>query len=105
MRWRGEALMLLGQIEDACAVLEQAAQLADQVGHVRVMWDVRAAQARCARHVDDSAGAAQHEAAVQRIIAQIAANLPGDDLRLGLPDINLAASYSPSLQRGEGAGR
>jgi predicted ATPase/DNA-binding CsgD family transcriptional regulator len=90
LRWRGEALMLLGQLDAAHAVLEQAVQLADQVGHVRLIWDVRAALGRCARLCGDEAGAAQHEAIVQQIIDRIAVNLPSDDLRLSLPDISPA---------------
>jgi tetratricopeptide (TPR) repeat protein len=104
LRWRGEALMLLGQLDDARATLEQAAQLADQVGNVRVKWDIQAALAKCARLLGDESSAAQHEAAVQEIIAKIAANLPGDDLRLGLPDTHTNASHSPSLRSGEGVG-
>jgi tetratricopeptide (TPR) repeat protein len=101
LRWRGEALMLLDQLEDARATLHQAAQLADQVGNVRVKWDVQAALAKCARMLGDNVAAAQHEAVVQQIITQIAANLPGDDLRLGLPDTHLTPFGSPSPLNGE----
>jgi predicted ATPase len=90
LRWRGEALMLLGQIDESHAALEEAGRLADQVGHLRVIWEVRAAMAKLARLRGDEMGAVAHEAVVQHIISRISANLPGDDLRLGLPDLSPA---------------
>jgi hypothetical protein len=85
--WHGEALMLSGELDAAQAELQTAAEIADQVGRLRLIWDVQAALARCSHLRGDTERAAQHEAAVREIVGRIAANLTSDDLRLGLPEV------------------
>jgi predicted ATPase/DNA-binding CsgD family transcriptional regulator len=84
--WRGEALMLSGKLDEAQSELRTAAEIADQVGRLRLIWDVQAALARCAHLRGDTERANQHEASVREIVGRIAANLSSDDLRLGLPE-------------------
>jgi len=85
-RWRGMARLLLGDYNAADSELQIALRLAEAVGRLRLVWDIHDALARGCRMLGDDARAAEHEAAVQAIVNQIAANLKSDDLRLGLPD-------------------
>jgi len=85
-RWRGEAFLLLEQLDEAAIELEHALRIADTVSRLRLIWDIHAALARCYRQRGDDGRATEHEAAVRGIVARIAANLKSDDLRLGLPE-------------------
>jgi predicted ATPase len=89
-RWRGEALLAMRQFEVAVDELNQAAELADAIGRVRLMWEVQKALARCLREMGQRETARQHEARVQEIVARIADNLQDADMRAAfLESVNL----------------
>jgi tetratricopeptide (TPR) repeat protein len=84
-RWRGEALMAEGQFEYAEEVLKQAAELATEIGRVRLEWDIHKTlhQLYKTRGRDDLAG--EHKEIVQSIVTQIGENLQQAEMRAGLP--------------------
>ncbi len=56
-RWRGEALLAGGDSAGAEVELKRALELAQQVGRVRLLWDIHTALAACRRAIRDEDGA------------------------------------------------
>jgi tetratricopeptide (TPR) repeat protein len=84
-RWRGEALLASKAYETAEAELQRAAEMAEDIGRVRLSWDAHAALARLYRAQGQDDLVARHDAAVREIVNRIADNLQDADLRAGLP--------------------
>jgi tetratricopeptide (TPR) repeat protein/transcriptional regulator with XRE-family HTH domain len=76
-RWRGEALMARGAVDEAIAELSRAAARASGTGRVRLCRDLDAALARALVAAGDRARAATHEAAAAAITARMAASVAG----------------------------
>ncbi len=74
-RWRGEALLALGRLDDAQAELSHAAALAETIGRVRLVLDTQSALARLARAMGDAAAAGRHAAKARTGEEAIAASL------------------------------
>ncbi len=84
-RWRGLALLVLGQDTEAGEELKQAVELAQIIGCPRLLWDVHDACARYYTALENSRLAAHHEEEVEKIVAGIAAGLEDEALKAGLP--------------------
>jgi tetratricopeptide (TPR) repeat protein len=84
-RWRGAALMAEGKLEDAEEVLELAAELAEEVGRVRLQWDVHESLSQLYDALGRDDLAREHEAIVQGLVQQIRENLQQPEMRAGLP--------------------
>ena len=74
-----------GQFEEAKEVLKQAAELATEIGRVRLMWDVHEALHLLYKTRSRDELAREHEDIVQSIVKQIGENLQQDEMRAGLP--------------------
>lgn len=68
-RWRGESLLMLNDLEHAERDLQQAAQLADGIGRVRLIMDVQRALARLYGARGDPKRALAHNERAQKISA------------------------------------
>jgi tetratricopeptide (TPR) repeat protein/transcriptional regulator with XRE-family HTH domain len=79
-RWRGEALLGCGAYPEAAEPLREAAALTEDVGRIRLQWDVERALARLYRQQDLPQQAAPHEAAAARLAQCIARGLRGSGL-------------------------
>ncbi len=83
-RWRGEALLALGELKMAAAELEQALGLAEAIGRPRLAWDLHAALAKVYRGQKKEEVALEHEAQVKQIVDNLANNLPDPTIRKAL---------------------
>ncbi len=84
-RWRGIALLTMGQAEAAGEELQQAADLARIIGAPRLRWDIHEALARYHEQIEDSEAARQHRQETKKIVTTIAAGLEDETLMTGLP--------------------
>jgi predicted ATPase/DNA-binding SARP family transcriptional activator/pimeloyl-ACP methyl ester carboxylesterase len=85
LRWRGVALLTLGPFEPAAAALEQALEMAEIYGRIRLIWQIHEALADLYRVQKQEEQASNHDRQVQKIVHQIAANLQEAEFRAGLP--------------------
>ncbi len=85
LHWRGMALLTLEQFETAAATLQQALEIAEGYGRIRLVWQLHAALAQLYRAQKQEEKAADHDALVQQIVRRVAANLEEAELRAGLP--------------------
>ncbi len=83
-RWRGEALMLTGQLDEAQAELMQAAAAATRMGRVRLLRDIHATLARRAEMAGSADMAQHHRQLAQKAVQRMADSVDSEDLRLGL---------------------
>lgn len=85
LRWRGVALLALGQFEPAAMALQQALEMAEVSGRIRLVWQIHEALAQLYRAQKQEEKASEHDGQVQKIVHRIAANLQEAELRAGLP--------------------
>ncbi|MBE7555607.1 MAG: alpha/beta fold hydrolase [Anaerolineales bacterium] len=85
LHWRGMALLRLDQLETAATTLQQALEMAEGYGRIRLVWQLHAALADLYRAQKQEEKAAAHEMQVQQIVRRIAANLQEAEFRAGLP--------------------
>ena len=84
-RWRGEAFVALEDFDAAETALQDAMKLEQNIGRPRLAWDIHRALARLCRQIGNEADAQKHEAQVKQIVGELAANLPREEWRSGLP--------------------
>ena len=84
-RWRGAALSAEGQFEDAEEALLQAAELAKEIGRVRLEWNIQEALHQLYKTRSRDELAREHRDIVQSIVRQIGENLQQAEMRAGLP--------------------
>ena len=82
-RWRGEAMLASGNLEAAADALGTALEASEQLGTMRLSWDIRRALARVAREAERPGEAKRHDTAARDLSARIEASLRGSDLTLG----------------------
>lgn len=80
-RWRGEALLIAGRLDEAGGELRQAAALAESIARVRLIRDVHAALARYSAAAGKPGES--HRQKAQAVVEGMAASVP-EDLRMGL---------------------
>lgn len=85
LRWRGVALLTLEQFEAAATALQQALEMAEVYGRIRLVWQLHEALAHLYRAQKQEEKATDHEVQVQKIVRRIATNLQESELRAGLP--------------------
>jgi predicted ATPase/DNA-binding SARP family transcriptional activator/pimeloyl-ACP methyl ester carboxylesterase len=85
LHWRGMALLTLEQFETAATTLQQALEMAEVYGRIRLVWQLHAALAHLYRAQKQEEKATDHDVQVQRIVRRIATNLQEPELRAGLP--------------------
>ena len=83
-RWQGEAYLALDERDQAEAALTAAAQLAQEIRRVRLIWDVNGALARFYQQYDDRAAAETHQKIAKETVAEIAAALTAEKWLKGL---------------------
>ncbi|MFN0299886.1 MAG: AAA family ATPase [Burkholderiales bacterium] len=86
-RWRGEAMLASGNLEAAANALGTALEASEQLGTMRLSWDIRGALARVAREAERPGEAKRHDTAARDLSARIEASLRGSDLESGLGDL------------------
>ena len=79
-RWRGEALFVVKDYVAAQAELSRAAELADDIGRVRLRMDTQAALARMLAALGQRAAAKRHEATARAIAEAIEKSLESSGL-------------------------
>ena len=85
-KFRGEALIALGDFNAAENELKLVQKMADEIKGVRLQWDVHAALEKLYQAWRKDALAEEHRASVITIVNQIRDNLEDDELKTGLPD-------------------
>ena len=85
-KYRGEALIAIGDFESAKRELEHVAKTADEIGGVRLQWEAHAALEKLYQAWGKDAAAEVHRARVIAIVNQIRDNLKDDELKAGLPN-------------------
>lgn len=88
LHWRGMALLTLEQFEAAAATLQQALEMAELYGRIRLVWQLHTALAQLYRAWKQEEKAAFHAGQVQKLVRRIATNLQESEFRAGLPLTN-----------------
>lgn len=83
-RWRGEALLLDKDYKKAQAELSRAAELAKNIGRIRLQLDTNTALARLFAAKGEQAASQQHAARAQTLIESIEGSLTSTGLRAQL---------------------
>ncbi len=86
-RWRGEAMLASGHLEAAVTELTTALDATEQLGNVRLSWDIFRALTRVSLEARRPDEAKRHEAAARDLKTRIEASLRGSDLQSGLGDL------------------
>ncbi len=84
-RWRGEIFIAMADFDAAESALQAALALEQQIERPRLAWDIHQAMSRLYRQIGQHSAAEQHDAAVRQIVAALAANIPQEKWRSGLP--------------------
>lgn len=82
-RWRGEAMLASGNLDAAAGELGTALEASEQLGTVRLSWDIHRSLMRLAREAGHPADATRHEAAARDLRERIKVSLRGADLQIG----------------------
>ena len=80
-RWRGEALMALGQVDEARLILEGAVEAAVSIKSPRLMWDLHRVLGDVYEQTDETARAARCRARVRNILEDLNKNVSTPDLK------------------------
>ena len=86
-RWRAEAFMLTGELDRAETELIDALSRADDVGRLRLLWEVHDALHRLYTMQGRTDEAAQSQEAIREIVADIRAGLPSEEMASALPEL------------------
>ncbi len=86
-RWRAEAMLTSGDLESAFIELGTALSESEQIGTLRLTWEIHRALARTARAARRADTAKHHDTMAFDLRAHIEASLRGTDLRLGATDL------------------
>jgi len=86
-RWRGAVLLARNALEEAESDLLRAASNADEIGCVRLMWDIHALLMEAYQRQGRADEAAVQKKIVRNLISELRDNLQDPALRIGLPDL------------------
>lgn len=84
--YQGQAFTQLGDFSGAENELNTVRKIADQIGGIRLQWDVHAALEKLYRVWGQADRAEEQRTSVMAIVSRIRENLKDDDLKIGLPE-------------------